>query len=162
MRTGLAVTLIILALIVGLVIGGTVGFIGGTATMTAAMASGKPPEGVAISVDCPTEVAAGQSCQIKVTITNSLPSEREVHDVDLAEEYCEGILIASVDPKPVASSVMTGYHTNTMNQKVPANGSLVITFNMKALRPGDYLGDVDVYMDSDMSYASSAIRTVVK
>jgi hypothetical protein len=161
MRTGVAVFLIVIALIIGLVVGGIGGFVAGSAAMISAAAAGQPPEGVSLNVVAPSQATVGQAFTVKVTITNASANPVQVRDIDVGEEYLAGIMVESVDPKPASSSVAMGYHTNTMNQTVPVNGSLTVTFNMKALSAGDHMGDIDVYLDSDFTFVSNGLRTIV-
>jgi hypothetical protein len=121
----------------------------------------KPPEGITSTVNAPAEVAAGDSFQITVTVRNDGVESQRFVAIDVYEGYTNGIMLQSSDPPWSGSTVMFGISTYEYGLDIPPGGEQVVVLNARALRPGDYADDLDVCINSELSFVSQVVRTVV-
>ena len=63
-------------------------------------------------------------------------------DVDLA--FLEGFEVVSVDPTPSDTMEIFVQRSWSFTNSVAPGEELVVTYRLKAVRPGHYVGDVDV------------------
>lgn len=154
--------LVILACLVCLLLGGVGGFIIGLGFNVAGLASRTTVERAAISVAAPAAVKVGETFTVVVTVRDLSGTARMIGDVDIEETYLEGAAITGVDPAPSGGGSYAGYAVHTMNLAVAPNGVGVVTFTLRAERPGVLSGDVDVYVDSDLAFETVRISTLVE
>lgn len=121
------------------------------------------PENIEVSVDAPTRVTAGETFLISARARNTGDDDRRLVDLDLADEYLEGILI--LDTEPDYRDSMHVPIDNTVSYKfelpIPPGGVAEVMLEAQALRAGDFAGDFDFCIDSETSCLSSHVRTVV-
>ena len=124
----------------------------------------KEPTDIEISVDAPLEVSQGERFTIVVRVYNADKKARELVDLDVADEYLEGIVIESSDP-PFSDALHLPVD-NTLSYSfdimVAAGEEEVITFHAYAAHAGDYFGDIDFCIDSGVSCLSYPVRTIVR
>jgi hypothetical protein len=96
-------------------------------------------------------------------VKNASRSPRKLVDVDVADAYLVGIAIERSEPPfSQASHVpLDNTMSHTFNLTIPPGAEVVVTFHAQAVRAGDYSGDVDVCIDSQIRCLSYPIRTVV-
>ena len=123
-----------------------------------------PPEDVRVGVEAPAIVEAGESFTIVATVHNDAPTEQILTDLDVADEYLKGINIGASDP-PFSDSMhipIDNTRSYSFDLPIPPGGSISVTFEAVALHPGDYAGEIDFCINSDVSFVSSPVRTVVR
>lgn len=119
-----------------------------------------PPEGIVTTVTIPDSVTVGESFEIVVTISNSLNRARTIKDIDFYDPLLEGVRVVSVDPMYNSFDPSFGMSTFTMEHELPAGASIDVTFVLEARTHGLYGGDVDVSVDSILSFTSET-RTLL-
>ncbi len=121
------------------------------------------PEGVEVSVDAPARVTEGETFRIVARARNTGDEDRSLVDLDLADEYLEGIMI--LDTEPGNRGSMHVPIDNTVSYKfelpIPPGGTAEVTFEAQALAAGDFAGDFDFCIDSETTCLSSHVRTLV-
>lgn len=121
------------------------------------------PEGVEISVDAPGRAVVGEAFEIVARVRNVGDRDRELVDLDVADEYLEGIVV--VDTEPDSSDSMHVPFDNTVSYSfgltVPPAGEVAVTLSAEAVHAGDFAGDVDFCIDSEVHCLSAHVRTVV-
>jgi nitrogen fixation protein FixH len=107
----------------------------------------RDPQGIAVSVASPTEVAVGQNFDLTVTITNQRPRQAfGLSDIDVSEEYLAGFTIGEVVPKAKSNTHIPfdNSRSYTFDLRIPAGQARRFTFTLRAQKEGLYRGDVDV------------------
>ena len=123
----------------------------------------KNVEGVAVSVNTPSDVTVGQTFQLEVVIKNVRPRKAlKLSDVDISDKYLSGFSVVSAVP-PHKSSMhvpMDNSQSFTFDISLPAGASTNIVFNLRAEKAGLFRGDVDVCEGT--RFITDMAQTVVK
>ncbi len=104
-------------------------------------------QGVAVSVDGPTDVVVGQTFELSVTVTNERPRKvLFLSDVDIAENYLAGFTVSSIEPRPKSNMhvPIDNSRSFTFGVQIPPHASRTFSFTLRAEKPGLYRGDVDI------------------
>lgn len=125
-------------------------------------ANAKLPEGVTVVVDHPASAQVGERFNIVVTIDNKSGADQRVFDIDFGDGYLQGIMIHTVDPAPAQTSSGLGMTTHTFGRTVSAGEHLVVTFECEPIAAGDYSGDIDVYVGSQIGLTTHFARTIIQ
>jgi hypothetical protein len=121
------------------------------------------PEGAELAVEAPIEAAVGEPFELVVTVGNSSPEAKELVDVDIADEYLAGLAVRGSRP-PFADSMHVPLDETvsySMNLPIQAGGEVRVVFEMLPLHAGDFTGEVDACVDSEVRCMSHVVRTVV-
>jgi hypothetical protein len=150
------------AIALGCVGVGLLGFVGLVAVFGFLYHVSQDPEGIAISVDAPLDVAVGDTFSLVVTVTNEREGENvTLSDIDIADEYLAGFVVLTVDPAEESSMhiPLDNSMSYTFNTEVPAGGSKAFTFNLRAQEAGVFRGQIDA--TEGMRFTSTVAQTVV-
>ncbi len=129
-----------------------------------AIGSAADPENVVIDVDAPISTKVGDEFEITVKITNTDTKSQSLVSVDVGDEYLEGIAITRTVPNytnlthiPIDNSMSYEY-----DRDIASGEEMIITMYAKALKSGDYNGDIDICINSEMSFLTRSLRTYVE
>ena len=120
------------------------------------------PEGITVRIDQPATIDEGQTFDVVVEVTNALARERTLKDIDFYDPLLDGARLVRVDPVHSSYDTTMGTETFTMDQPIPANGSITVTLTFAAETAGTYAGDLDVSVDSVFSFKSTPHRIVIQ
>jgi len=122
------------------------------------------PENVEISLEAPTSVQSGERFEIRAVVTNTARRAQKLVALDVADKYLEGIAIESSDPP-----FKEAYHVpidNTVSYvfKLPIDpgGQREIVFQAYAAHEGDHMGEVDFCINTEFTFVSHPLRTIVE
>ena len=123
----------------------------------------KAPENINIQVDAPLEVRTGDQFVVTIRIENTANETQVLHSIDIWDHYLEGIAIGSTEP-----AYRQSYHVPIDNTQafefyrdIGPYETITITLNATAVSPGDFNSFFDACINSDISYLTYPIRTVV-
>ena len=124
----------------------------------------KSPENIVFTIEAPLRVTSGDDFEIVVTIENTSTKPQTLVSIDVWDRYLEGIAIIASSPSfrqafhiPIDNTVAYEF-----NREIPGNGSLIVTLSAQALAPGDYDSYIDACINSEVSYMTQPIRTLVE
>jgi hypothetical protein len=123
----------------------------------------KNVEGVAVTVNNPTDVVVGQTFDLEVLVKNERAGKvLQLSDVDLDEVYLAGFTVSSVKPTPKSNMhvPIDNSRSYTFDVQVPAGATQSFTFTLRAEKAGIFRGDVDVCEGSQ--FITAMAQTVVK
>ncbi len=125
---------------------------------------GCSPENVQISVEAPTTVKKDDRFEIKASVRNTAATAQTLVDIDVGEEYLEGIVIEGTEPP--FSEAMHIPIDNTMSYSfdlpIAPGAEVVVVFHAYAAQASDYSSEVDFCINSEVSCLSYPIRTIVQ
>ena len=123
----------------------------------------KAPENINIQVDAPLEVSNGDRFVVTIRIENTASETQVLHSIDVWDRYLEGIAIVSTEP-----AYRQSYHVPIDNTQafefyrdIGPYETITIKLNATAVSPGDFNSFFDACINSDISYLTYPIRTVV-
>ena len=123
----------------------------------------KEPENIVIQVEAPLEVSHGEQFVIAIQIENTADETQVLHSIDISDHYLDGIAIVSTEP-PYRQS----YHVpidNTqsyeMSLDLPPHETTTVRLNAVAVAEGDFNSFFDACINSDVSFLTYPIRTIV-
>lgn len=121
-------------------------------------------EDVAVVVEGPVAVTAGDEFTLTVRFRNGAARAQKLVDLDIADSYLDGIVISAAEPAFVSSEhlPLDGTVSHSFDQTIPPNGELAIRLHALALRPGDFAGDFDFCINNSYACVSHHIRTVIR
>lgn len=119
---------------------------------------------VAVVVDGPVAVVAGEEFTLTAHIRNSGTKPQKLVDLDIADTYLDGIVISASEPAFSSSEhiALDSSVSHSFDRQIPANGELVVRLRALALRPGDFAGDFDFCINNSFACLPHHIRTVVR
>ncbi len=123
----------------------------------------KAPQNITIQVDAPLEVSRGDQFVVTIRIENTADETQVLHSIDIWDQYLQGIAIVSTEP-----AYRQAYHIPIDNTQsfefyldILPHETITITLNATAVAPGDFNSFLDACINSDVSYLTYPIRTVV-
>jgi hypothetical protein len=120
------------------------------------------PENVRVELNQPMRVRTGEKFDIELRVDNLASEPQRLVDIDVAEDYLEGIAIVGSDPPYHESFRSFGMQTFEYDHDIPANSSLTVKMHAEALKPGDFVGDVDVAVGGMLTFVTVVPRTLVE
>ena len=121
-------------------------------------------EDVSVVIESPLIVHAGQDFIIQAKIKNTDPSSTQVLvSIDLQNEYLQGVAVLNTEPRyaDIVSIPFVG-KSFVFNAPINAGGELNIVIHAQALAVGDYNSLADFCINSDYTFISDTLRTVVQ
>lgn len=120
------------------------------------------PENVRVEKILPDAVATGDEFSFSVVVHNDDVREKELSTIDIEESFLEGILVSQTEPATTEEYYVFGYKIFDFGIPIPANSSVEVVFNAKAVQSGDFAGGLDVCVDGDASCLYNSIRMVIE
>jgi hypothetical protein len=143
--------LLLMALVTGLLVAGLVHI-------------STEPKDVDIHIDGPTDVLAGESFTLSVTITNERKRKAfALTDLDLGTDYLDHFVVVGTDPEPLSTRDNAPFDASrsfTHNLRIPPGESRRFDFVLRADHEGLYRGDLDVC--EGMRFITRMLQTSVK
>ena len=122
------------------------------------------PKNIVIDIQSPSFVNEKEEFNIIVTLENTAENPQKLVSLDIADSYLEGISIINSEPH-----CKSDYHVPIDNTRcyeyyieIPADGKQTVKFTAIALKKGDYSGDIDICINSEMNFLSKQLRTIVE
>lgn len=133
-------------------------------TITAFMGCLEYPENIVIGIQSPSFVNEREEFNIIVTVENTAEQPQTLTSLDIANGYLEGIAITNSEPQsksnfhvPIDDTQSYQYYIN-----IPAGGKQIVNLTAVALKKGEYSGDIDVCINTDVNFLSKQLRTIVE
>jgi hypothetical protein len=123
----------------------------------------KDLEGVAVTVNGPTDVVVGQTFDLEIIVKNDRSGKvLQLSDVDIAEEYLAGFTVSSVKPTPKSNThvPIDNSRSFTFAVSISPGTSQSFIYTLRAEKAGIYRGDVDVC--EGVQFITGMAQTVVK
>ena len=122
------------------------------------------PEDIEVMVDTPLNVVQGESFVIGVRVTNTADHEQTLYSLDIADAYLDGIAITGSDPPYSTSDHIPIDNTwsYTYMLDIAPMQTVQVQLAAQALSPGDYNGEMDVCINSEVQFLSYQVRTYVE
>ena len=122
------------------------------------------PQNVEISVEAPTTVEVGERFEILARMRNTATSTQILIDLDIADEYLEGVVIESMEPafSDVFHVPLDDTMSYSLDLPVPAGDEVIVTLHVLAAKTGDFSGDFDFCIGSETSFLSARARTLIR
>lgn len=118
-------------------------------------------EGAIVRAVVPADAVVGEAITLQVVVTNELDRQRTIGNIDIADAFLEGFNVLSVEPPAKSQSRIMGYTSYSIVTTVPPQGETTVTFTLEPAAPGSFVGDIDIYVDSDIQFETRTIQTVV-
>ncbi|NIR42737.1 MAG: hypothetical protein GWN99_02580 [Gemmatimonadetes bacterium] len=124
----------------------------------------REPGDVEVAIEAPLEVSQGERFTIVVRVWNGAGKRRTLVDLDIADEYLNGIVIESSEPpfKDAMHVPIDNTLSYSFDIPIAAGEEAVVEFAAFAAHSGDFQGDIDFCIDSSVSCLSYPVRTLVR
>lgn len=122
------------------------------------------PENVEVSAQTPVSVEAEQEFEIVLTVRNTGTEPKTLVDVDIADAYLEGVAITKMTPpfKDAMHVPIDNTQSYSLDMPIAPGQEATVTIGAYAAHAGDYAGDVDFCIDSEISCLSYPMRTIIR
>ncbi len=122
------------------------------------------PMNIELSVESPPVVQAGQDFEIHARVRNTAPETQKLVDLAFPQEYLKGVTIQASQPgfsesAPRPEEQLLRY---TFNLPIEPGAELELLLHAYAVAPGDYSGELDFSINSEVSTLSYPIHTLIK
>jgi hypothetical protein len=120
---------------------------------------------IVISQTYPAQVALGEEFPFEISITNTAKEPQVLDSIDFAETYMAGIAVTQTTPETKwirQSDSRFPFNSYQFNKEIPANGTLVVTFVMRAVTAGRSIGTVFICVNNPTLCNFYVIKTQVQ
>ena len=97
-----------------------------------------------VRLHCPGSVAVGEEFDLVLETRNLHSKIIRLDCIDVDNGFLSGFEIVSIDPPSTSSMNIFGMQSLDFEESVSPDETLTVTFTLKALKQGHYVGDVDV------------------
>lgn len=118
-------------------------------------------QGILVWVEAPKVQKVGDTFVVSIRLENWTADPFKIEDVDLGALYMNGFQLVEVLPRPSELDWSGGDLSMTYDRVVESGKSFEMKLNVRAQRPGIYLGDVDVWFGLAQSYTRIAQTRVL-
>ena len=123
------------------------------------------PQGVDIQMISPAEVAVNEQFTFTIRIKNTGKDAQTLRRIDITTDYLDGFEISRIKPiysyKNRANVMGIGVEILQFQELILEGETLDVVFEAKALKAGDFKGNLDVCVNSDIVCKKMVTRTVV-
>jgi hypothetical protein len=132
--------------------------------LAAGLCSCGSPENVEVGVQVPIEVSRGDEFTIVASVKNTASETQKLVCLDISDAYLEGVAILGTEPDyteayHVPISNMMSY---TLNVPVKPGQQVDVHILAKAVKQGDFGGEMDFCINSDTCFLTELVRTIVQ
>jgi hypothetical protein len=122
------------------------------------------PADISIQVSAPANANVGDDIIIEVTITNTGQQSRELNSIDIYTSYLDGVVIQRTSPTydEFSDNLFGNFHSYYFYRQLPPGSTTTVQFFARAVMSGNFSGDLDVCIDSEIRCTSYFIRTVIR
>ena len=119
-------------------------------------------EDIEVTLSAPGEVRRGEEFQISARVRNTASKRQRLVDLDIDRSYLRGIAIRSAEPPWKESTDLMGLGTSlTFDLPIEPGEEILLVLHASALHTGDFAGDFDFCINSELQFLTQAARTVV-
>ena len=119
------------------------------------------PKNISIYKEVPLEVNKGETFNFTISIHNEDSKEHELRSIDISNSFLQGIAILETSPIVKEEYDILGQHIFEFKKNLVKTSEAKIIFTAKAVKSGDFSGDLDVCIDGDTSCLYNSIRIIV-
>jgi hypothetical protein len=122
------------------------------------------PEDLEVEVEAPLEVRVGERFEVVASVENLASRPRTLVDLDVADSYLAGLAIVETVP-PFSDAVHVPFDeslSHSFDLTVGPSGRKRVVFHMAAVSEGDFAGDIDFCVDSEVRCVPYPVRTLVR
>ena len=134
------------------------------ATIAAALSGCGSPKNVEVDIQAPLQVKEGDDFVITATVSNSASKTQTLVSLDIGDEYLVGIAVLKTEPRHKEATHVPIDNTMSYVFDLPMKpGEEVrILLHSKAVKTGDHKSEIDFCINSDASFLSKSVRTIVE
>lgn len=121
-------------------------------------------EDIQIFVEGPTTVKKDERFEIRATVQNNAETTQTLVDIDVSGEYIKGIVIEGTNP-PFSEAELLPFYDDmsySFDLPIPPGGEVSVVFRAYAASTGDYSGEFEFCINSEMSCLPYPVRTIVR
>jgi hypothetical protein len=123
------------------------------------------PQGVDIQMISPAQVAVDEQFTFIIRIQNTGKEAQTLRRIDITTDYLDGFEISRIKPiysyKNRANVLGIGVEILQFHELILEGETLDVIFDATALKAGDFKGNLDVCVNSDIVCKKIVTRTVV-
>ncbi|MGD9140498.1 MAG: hypothetical protein PVJ42_03070 [bacterium] len=121
------------------------------------------PENIEVGVQAPIQVSKGDEFTIVASVRNTAAETQKLVCLDIADTYLDGIAVLGTEPDyteayHVPISNMMSY---TLDIPVAPGKQVDVHILARAVKSGDFGGEMDFCINSDTCFLTELVRTVV-
>jgi hypothetical protein len=122
------------------------------------------PENVTVGMQAPISVAKGDEFLILATVENTAPTVQTLVSLDIGDAYLDGIAIMKTEPDNKEAFHVPLDKTMSYVFDIPVypGDQVEIVLLAKAVRTGDFNSEIDFCINTDFSFLTKPIRTIVE
>jgi hypothetical protein len=128
-----------------------------------ALAACSSPKDVEIKIDAPVEVRRGETFEIRATVQNTASKPQRLVSLDVGDRYLKGIAVVGTEPafKSASHVPIDDTMSYTFDLPLPPGERRTVVFTARAVAAGDHASEVDFCINSETSFLSYPVRTIV-
>lgn len=133
------------------------------ATIATSACDFEPVDDVTIAIEAPAAVALRDEFSIEIRLHNTGPAERTLVDLDIADEYLEGVMVRRMDP-PFSDAMhvpIDNTQSYSLDLAIAPGEEIVLIVYALGAEVGDFSGDFDFCIDSAVRCLSYPVRTLI-
>ena len=137
--------------------------LGGLALPMMASGCGSPKD-IEIGIEAPLQVEKGDEFVVVARVANTATKTQTLVSLDIGDKYLDGIAIVKTEPGYKEASHVPIDNTMSYVFKAPveAGEEIQVLLYAKAIKSGDYKSEVDFCINSEFSFLTKPVRTIVE
>jgi hypothetical protein len=122
------------------------------------------PEDIEIGIEAPLQVKKGDEFVVVARVANTAKKTQTLVSLDIGDKYLDGVAIVKTEPGYKEAGHVPIDNTMSYVFKVPVDAGEEIQVHLyaKAIKSGDYKSEVDFCINSEFSFLTKPIRTIVE
>lgn len=116
---------------------------------------------ISISKEIPSNVTSGKEFNFTIIVNNDDTEKHELRSIDISNKFLKGIMILKTNYDIKEEYDTFWQHIFEFKKDIPIKSEIQIVFTAKAIRSGDFSGDLDICIDGDSSCLFNSIRIIV-
>jgi uncharacterized repeat protein (TIGR01451 family) len=114
-----------------------------------------------VEFDAPSTVKAGETFTLSITATNIGDDKTTLNSIDIYDELSDGFEVVRISPSSSEKMDLFNFRSYYFEGLgLDAGESTTVSFELKAVKPGNWIGDVDCCTPSE-SFSSSTVAIEV-
>lgn len=96
------------------------------------------------ALDIPATVVLKEAFELRVISTNHHDTPVTLDSIDISDDLFDGFQVISIEPRPKRRLDIFGMQSWNFGQRVQPGEDFVVTFELRPIAEGRFVGDIDV------------------
>ena len=122
------------------------------------------PENIEVGVHVPLEVKKGDEFTIIARVRNTATEAQKLVCLDISDAYLDGVALLGTEPdyKEAYHVPISNMMSYVLDLPIEPGQKVDVRLRAKAVKRGDFRGEMDFCINSDSCFLTELVRTIVE